>query len=99
MKKLLVVGAMLAAVLGVWACSSDSTTPTPATMENGEPTSPYPSCQAILHACHPKDIGEGPPHDCHELAHDDGTEAKCAAKKDECVKTCDSFDAGSSSGG
>lgn len=56
--------------------------------ENGEPTSPFPSCQEILHACHPLDVGEGPIHDCHETAHDDGTEAKCAAAKDQCLKTC-----------
>ena len=64
--------------------------------ENGEPTSPFPSCQAILHACHPLDVGEGAIHDCHETAHDNGTEAKCAAAKDQCLKVCVP-DAGTSS--
>ena len=51
-------------------------------------TSEFPSCQAIIDACHPADVGEGPAHDCHEIAHDNGTEDKGAAKKQECIVTC-----------
>lgn len=47
----------------------------------GRAHEPFPSCQAIIDACHPADIGEGPAHDCHEVAHDDGAEEKCAAKR------------------
>lgn len=80
-------------------CSSSDTaanTSSSSSGENGEPTSPFPSCQAILHACHPLDVGEGAIHDCHETAHDNGTEATCAAAKDQCLKTCVP-DAGTSS--
>lgn len=58
------------------------------TGEEGGHSSPYPSCQAIIDACHPKDIGEGAAHDCHEIAHDNGTEEKCAAAKSQCLVTC-----------
>ena len=82
----------------VYGCSSDEKTSTPTT-ENGEPTSPFPTCQTILHACHPLDVGEGDIHDCHEIAHDDGaSEAKCAAAKDHCLQVCVP-DAGASSSG
>jgi len=66
----------------------------------GEHTSPFASCQAILDACHSKDVGEGPSHDCHEVAHDTGAnEAGCAAKKTECVATCNASDGGTAASG
>ena len=91
MKKL--VAALFAvAISTVFACSSsddhDHTT--------GEHESEFPSCQAIMEKCHPLDKGPGAIHDCHEVAHDDPTEEKCAAKKNECLATCvESSDAGS----
>jgi hypothetical protein len=93
--------ALAAALVAVaWGCSSDDDKGQSSSSSSGgdEHTSPFPSCQAILTACHPLDVGEGPIHDCHELAHDDGTEEKCAAKKAECLTTCspkaDAGDAG-----
>jgi hypothetical protein len=90
-----IFGAALAAVLVAvaWGCSSDDDQK-PSSSSGGDHTSPYPSCQAILDACHPLDVGEGPIHDCHELAHEEGTEQTCAAKKAECLTTCSKPDAG-----
>ena len=52
-------------------------------------TSPYPSCNAITQACHAFDVGPGPIHDCHDFGHaKDASEAKCAAKKAECLAIC-----------
>ena len=97
--RILVGASLLSLVALTFACSSDDPkTPATPTTENGEPTSPFPSCQAILHACHPLDVGEGAIHDCHETAHDDGTEAKCAAAKDHCLEVCVS-DAGAPADG
>ncbi|MFO0739779.1 MAG: hypothetical protein U0270_28025 [Labilithrix sp.] len=98
------VGVVLvaAAVAAVWGCSSDDDKPATSSSSSSssssgesEHTSPYPSCQAIIEACHPLDVGDGPIHDCHELGHDEGTEATCAAKKAECLATCVAGDAGS----
>lgn len=78
----------------IWGCSSDDDHHS-SSSSGGDHTSPYPSCQAIIDACHPVDVGDGPQHDCHEIAHDNGTEASCAAKKAECLVTCSSVsDAG-----
>lgn len=97
MKKIL-CAALLASVAFVVACSSDDDH---SHSETGEHTSTFASCQAIIDACHPLDVGEGAIHDCHEVAHD-ATEAtgdgECVAKKDECLKTCVA-DAGTSDGG
>lgn len=70
--------------------STDASTEasTTTTTDAGEHTSPYPSCQAILSACHELDTGEGPIHDCHEVAHDATSEADCAPRKAECLATC-----------
>ncbi len=63
--------------------------------EGGAHTSAFPSCQTIIDACHPLDVGDGPIHDCHEVGHGTGaTEANCAAKKTECLATCKKPDAG-----
>jgi hypothetical protein len=50
-----------------------------------DPTSP--SCAEIMDLCHAADEGEGPAHDCHDVAHAD-VEADCAAQKDACLATC-----------
>jgi len=53
-----------------------------------DPSSPYPACDAIIKACHEKDVGEGPVSACHGLAHDATGDDVCIPKKDECLKTC-----------
>lgn len=66
----------------------------------GGHTSQFASCQAIIDACHPKDVGEGAAHDCHDFAHAPAAnEASCAAKKTECLATCNAADAGAADGG
>ncbi len=67
----------LAVVAPVVACHDDH--------EHGsEPT----SCKAIIDACHSKDTGSGPIHECHEFAESGKGEPECAAKKTECLSTC-----------
>lgn len=77
----------------VAACSSDDEPKKSASITGH--TSPHASCQAIIDACHAKDVGDGPVHDCHDVASaSSASEASCGAKKDECVRTCTSRDAG-----
>ena len=57
-------------------------------VDSGTHTSSFASCQAILDACHEFDTGEGPVHDCHEIAHDATSEETCAPKKTACLATC-----------
>lgn len=73
----------VASALLLVGCASDDAPST----ETDRHTSPYPSCQAIIDACHPKDIGEGAVHDCHDVA-SNGPEASCSARKAECIATC-----------
>jgi hypothetical protein len=51
-------------------------------------SSVYPACDAIIKACHAKDVGVGPVNDCHSIAHDAKSDDPCIPKKDECLKTC-----------
>lgn len=77
----------LAVGLTAWTgCKDDKT---PATTGDDDEAGAPPSCQAILDVCHHVDPGTGPIHDCHETAHDDPTEEKCAAVKDNCVAICE----------
>lgn len=46
------------------------------------------SCQRIVDACHEVDPGTGPIHDCHETAHDVGTDEACAPIETSCVAMC-----------
>jgi hypothetical protein len=78
---------LLALMLHVGGSSNEASTTSSSSSRGGRHLSPYPSCQAIIDACHPYDVGEGPIHDCHDLA-SNGPEAACAPKKDECVATC-----------
>ena len=55
---------------------------------SGGHSSEYPSCDAIIKACHLYDIGPGPVHDCHDVGHAAKSDADCAPKKDACLKTC-----------
>jgi hypothetical protein len=58
-------------------------------------SSKYPSCDAIIKACHPLDVGDGPIHDCHDFAHaESATEEACAARKADCLRICVPSDAG-----
>ncbi|MBX3226735.1 MAG: hypothetical protein KIT84_39055 [Labilithrix sp.] len=55
---------------------------------SGGHSSVYPACNDIIQACHPLDTGDGPYHDCHDLAHGATSEAACTPRRDECVKLC-----------
>ena len=99
MKKVLISAAVVAAFAGILACSHDDDHSH--SEDGGAHTSAFAACQTIIDACHEKDVGTGPVHDCHDLAHEATSEAACTAKKDECVKTCNASgtDAGSDGGG
>lgn len=103
MKKVLISAAIVAAFAGVFACSHDHDEDGHSHGDGGTHTSAFAACQAIIDACHEKDVGTGPVHDCHDLGHEATSDAPCAAKKDECVKTCNAAgtedDAGSDAGG
>jgi uncharacterized Zn-binding protein involved in type VI secretion len=86
------------ACLGVAACSSDKDA-APIDDHGHDPDHGHEgevdfcdlpaSCQEIMKACHPKDLGEGDAiSDCHAVAHEDGTQASCDARHDECVELC-----------
>jgi hypothetical protein len=55
---------------------------------SGGHTSPYPSCNEILEACHEVDVGAGPVHDCHDQAHEATSDAPCVPVKANCLKIC-----------
>ena len=75
-------------------CTSSSSTAADAGAQR-EHASPYPSCDAIIQACHPLDVEEGPIHDCHDFGHaPTSSEAACAAKKAECLAICVATDGG-----
>jgi hypothetical protein len=57
-------------------------------------TSPFATCNTIIQACHKLDVGEGPIHDCHDLADGAKSDADCAAQKDHCLATCVETDGG-----
>lgn len=65
------------------ACTSAPVTP-----DSGHLTG-APSCDAIITACHPFDMGTGELAECHELAHDSGVEATCAPERERCVALCE----------
>jgi hypothetical protein len=46
-----------------------------------------PDCEALMHACHLVDIGEGEVHECHEVAHHNQS-ADCTSRRDSCVGVC-----------
>lgn len=88
MKRAVICAATVAAFLGVFACSSHTDDHEHTDGGTGGHVSPYAACQTIIDACHEYDIGEGPVHDCHDLAHDAKSEADCTPKKDSCLATC-----------
>lgn len=83
--RILAAFAALAAVCLAPACSSED--------DHGHGGDDHgailPECKVITDACHEKDTGEGPAHDCHEFAHDpDTTAEQCMAKQTECLDAC-----------
>ena len=46
-----------------------------------------PDCDAIMHACHMVDVGEGEVRQCHEIAHHNQA-AECISRRDTCVGVC-----------
>ncbi len=47
------------------------------------------SCERIVDACHDKDTGAGEPHDCHEFGEaNEGDDAACAEREDDCLAAC-----------
>lgn len=93
MNKTILAFASVAALTLLFACHDDDDHSHSDTTAH---TSEFPSCQAIVDACHPLDVGAGPIHDCHDVGHDATSDAPCAAKKAECLKTCVATDAGAS---
>lgn len=81
MKILCVTTLVATALVVLGACSSN---------DDHHHDSSYPSCDAIIEACHPVDKGEGGKiSECHTLAHEATGDATCAPKKDECVHVCE----------
>jgi hypothetical protein len=101
MKKLLICAAVAGALVGALACSSHDDDHDHSADGGGGHTSPYPSCQRIIDACHELDVGAGPVHDCHDLAHDAKSEADCTPKEASCLATCKAAgqDSGATEGG
>ncbi|MBX3209423.1 MAG: hypothetical protein KF764_30600 [Labilithrix sp.] len=54
----------------------------------GGHTSPYPSCNEVVEACHEVDTGEGEIHDCHDTAHGAKADSDCAGTKARCLEIC-----------
>lgn len=48
----------------------------------------FPTCLAIVDACHPVDPGTGEIHECHEAAESAASDDACAARKDACLALC-----------
>lgn len=94
MKKILFAAAAMLAVVTVIACDDD---------HDHDARDPhqdtFPSCEAIIDACHYVDVGEGEIHACHDLAHDSTSEEACAARKDECLALCASDAGGAADAG
>lgn len=83
--RFLLLTSTLAAMM--WNCSDDH--PANEGAAAADHSSPYAACDAIIKACHPYDVGEGPLHDCHNVAHEAKSEAPCLPEKDRCVKLCE----------
>ena len=85
MKYVFLFALSISTAAGLYACSDSHSHDESG---DGGHTSAFASCQAIIDACHEYDVGEGPVHDCHDLAHDSTSEATCAPKKAECIAIC-----------
>ena len=84
--RFLLTTAALAAV--AVACTHSHSTDEHGGSVAGGHSSVYPACDAIIKACHMKDVGGGPVNDCHSLAHEAAGDQDCIPKKDACLKTC-----------
>ena len=82
-----------ATLVGFVACKSDDDHD----HDHTDHSSPYPTCDAIIEACHPVDKGEGKISECHTNAHEATNDATCAPLKDECIRVCEA--AASDAGG
>jgi hypothetical protein len=80
----------------ILACSDNHDPGEHATSSSGGHTSQFPSCNAIIEACHPLDVGEGPIHECHDLS-EATSDAPCAAQKYRCINEVCVADAGGGS--
>ncbi len=50
---------------------------------------PAGTCDRIIEACHEKDTGSGPEHDCHEFAESDGAnDETCSEREEQCLADC-----------
>lgn len=94
---------LVAAGLVFWAgCSDDHDHDHDHATNQGGHTSPYPSCQEIITACHEVDVADDTPaHACHEAGHDAKSDADCAPLKAQCLADCAAArtDAGAGDGG
>ena len=70
------------------ACSDSHSADEHGGADAGGHSSAYPACDAIIKACHMKDVGAGPVNDCHSLAHEATSDQVCIPKKEACLKTC-----------
>jgi hypothetical protein len=52
-------------------------------------------CKLIQEACHARDPGSGPIHECHENAEGKWTQAQCTSNKAMCLSLCTAADGGS----
>lgn len=83
-KKTIACLAVIAAIGALGACSSDDDDGHGHTHESS-----FPDCDAIIEACHEKDVGQGGTiTECHSTAHEAKSEAECTPKKDSCVAAC-----------
>ena len=82
--------AALALSTALIGCSSDEKKSSSSSSSGyTDHSSPYPSCDVIIKACHPYDIGEGDIHNCHDQGHEAKSEADCPAQlKDFCLGIC-----------
>jgi hypothetical protein len=90
-----IVAALALAGAGMTACKS-SDTANPVATDGGDGGAEYidfcalpKSCQDIVQACHIKDDGTVQAiSDCHETAHDVGTDSACQKVRSDCVAKC-----------
>lgn len=78
----------LFALLAAGCSSSDDKQTSSSSSGYTDHSSPYPTCDQIIKACHPYDIGEGTIHDCHDQGHEAKSDADCTPVKDLCLSTC-----------
>ena len=79
--------ALLALLVAGCSSSSDNTSSSSSSGYTDH-SSRYPTCDQIIKACHPYDIGEGRIHDCHDQGHEAKSDADCTPVKDLCLSAC-----------